>query len=178
MVKSALVASFLLCCVSPAFGYKAIVISCHDGDTVRVRHVYRVHGVNRKYSDEQINGSARIRLAGIDAPELSQPFGIESRNYLERLILGQKVDIHEHAIDRYGRTVAEITTTGGVDVNHKLVARGFAWCYPAFAKKDKKLFTLEAKARQNGVGLWASPHPEPPWVYRKQMAVRQTQPNL
>lgn len=171
MVKHALVASLLWLNVSsPAFAYKAIVIACHDGDTVRVRRLHPVAHAAKNKSKGAFSETERIRLAGIDAPELAQPFGKESRNYLEQLILGRKVEVAERSMDKYGRTVAELTTTGGVDVNHLLVARGFAWCYPSFAKKDKKLFSLEAKARGKGVGLWASQHPEPPWLYRKQMA--------
>jgi endonuclease YncB( thermonuclease family) len=41
--------------------------SIHDGDTLRV-----VRG----------NEELKIRLCGIDAPEIKQPLGIESRDYL------------------------------------------------------------------------------------------------
>jgi micrococcal nuclease len=188
MVKNALAAFLVLFSVCPAFAYEALVIACHDGDTVRVRRLddpvvdvkddlsdvlktIRVHTIENECVE-------KIRLAGIDAPELAQPFGIESRNFLEQLVLGQKVEVEERALDRYGRKVAELTTTGGVDVNHRLVQNGLAWCYPSFAKKDKELFSLEARARENAIGLWAAPNPEPPWVFRKQMASEKTQENL
>jgi len=44
--------------------------SVHDGDTLRV-----VRG------DEEL----KVRLCGIDAPEIRQPLGIESRDYLRSL---------------------------------------------------------------------------------------------
>jgi endonuclease YncB( thermonuclease family) len=191
MVKSALAAFLVLFSVCPAFAYEALVIACHDGDTVRVRrlddHVNDdkndltdVLKISRSHTIEPIRPIRnecveKIRLAGIDAPELAQPFGIESRNFLEQLVLGQKVEVEERSLDKYGRKVAELTTTGGIDVNHRLVQKGLAWCYPSFAKKDRELFSLEAQARENGVGLWSAPNPEPPWVFRKQTASGQAQ---
>ena len=101
----------LFCC--PAFGYQALVISCHDGDTVRVRRanartrahgryskddladVLKSHYAHFKNTRSKDAGVEKIRLAGIDAPELAQPFGVESRNYLEALVLGEKVEILE-----------------------------------------------------------------------------------
>jgi micrococcal nuclease len=191
MVKNALGAFLVLSGFCPAFAYEALVIACHDGDTVHVRrltdavkndesdlsdvltksHPYRPLSIE----DECVE---KIRLAGIDAPELAQPFGVESRNFLEQLVLGQKVEVDERSLDRYGRKVAELTTTGGIDVNHRLVQTGLAWCYPSFAKKDKELFSLEAKARESGIGLWSVSNPEPPWVFRKQMASQKPQENL
>lgn len=213
MIKNALPAFLLLLSACPAFSYEALVVTCHDGDTVRVRRIVaeatnkqpgesqtdenqslceqasvsqedkNLNNLNdlsdlnetlkstpRKHIRTSIENTEKIRLAGIDAPELAQPFGIESRNYLEQMILGKVVEVEERSLDRYGRTVAELTTTGGIDVNHRLVQKGFAWCYPSFAKKDKKLFTLEARAKASSAGLWSEPNPEPPWVFRKQMA--------
>jgi endonuclease YncB( thermonuclease family) len=185
MFKNALGAFLILFSVCPAFAYEALVIACHDGDTVRVR---RLEDTDRDDLTDVLKTSRphtienecveKIRLAGIDAPELAQPFGIESRNFLEQMILGQKVEVEERAQDRYGRKVAELTTTSGVDVNHSLVENGFAWCYPSFAKKDRELFSLEEIARRNNVGLWSKPNPEPPWIFRKQMAFEQSQNNL
>ena len=191
MVKNALAAFLILFSPCPAFAYEALVIACHDGDTVRVRRLDNtvkddkndltdVLKTSRPLTIEPIKSECveKIRLAGIDAPELAQPFGIESRNFLEQLILGRKVEVEERSLDRYGRKVAELTTTGGVDVNHSLVQNGLAWCYPSFAKKDRQLFSLEATARENSVGLWAVPNPEPPRVFRKQMASQLSQKNL
>ena len=50
------------------------VIKVVDGDTVNVR--------------DYDNTVHKIRLAGIDAPEMSQPYGKESRSYLLGLIYG------------------------------------------------------------------------------------------
>ena len=139
----------------PAVAYQALVISCHDGDTIRIRR------------DEKVE---RIRLAGIDAPEMQQQFGIASRDYLENKVLGRKVEIQERGKDKYGRTVAEIFTEDGKDVNHLLVRQGLAWRYPAYAGNDRLLAIFESMARAERLGLWADHAAEPPWVFRKEMA--------
>src|SRR4028118_519381 len=69
--------------------------SVYDGDTFQV----------------QCDGrKQKIRLCGIDAPEIKQPLGIESRNYLRSLFAQAKgqVIVIEMDRDKYGRTVAEI----------------------------------------------------------------------
>ena len=139
----------------PAVAYQALVISCHDGDTVRIRHNEKVE---------------RIRLSGIDAPEIDQPFGIQSRNYLENIVLGRTVEIEETGKDKYGRTVAEIFTADRRDVNHLLVRQGLAWWYPAYARKDHALEYLESMAKVQHLGLWANRAAEAPWVFRKEKA--------
>lgn len=54
----------------------------------------------------------RVRLAGIDAPEMghnghdAQPFAQEARDALRRMVDGRKVTIKLHSIDQYGRVVA------------------------------------------------------------------------
>lgn len=86
--------------------------SITDGDTIRC-------------------GAERIRLADIDAPELSQPkcpteraLAIRARDRLAEL-LGSEFQIHRTGTDRYKRTLARITVQGK-DVGEVLVAEGLA----------------------------------------------------
>jgi endonuclease YncB( thermonuclease family) len=69
--------------------------SVYDGDTFKVK----CNGRDQK-----------IRLCGIDAPEIKQPLGIESRNYLRSLIAkaSNQVIVIEMDRDKYGRSVAEV----------------------------------------------------------------------
>lgn len=54
----------------------------------------------------------KVRLAGIDAPEMghnerdAQPFAVEARDMLRRMVKDRKVTIKLHNIDQYGRVVA------------------------------------------------------------------------
>lgn len=80
-------------------------------------------------------GSVRVRMYGIDAPELEghcrpgrtcvggDP--IASTRNLERLIAGRQVACQSIDVDRYGRTVARCLA-GDVDLSCEQVAGGFA----------------------------------------------------
>ena len=74
-----------------------MVLSIADGDTVTVN---------------EAGARLKVRLACIDAPELSQtPYGQASRQALQALLpLGSQVTLRIKATDRYGRTVAELLT--------------------------------------------------------------------
>jgi len=58
--------------------------------------------------DTIVSDRVRIRLSGIDAPEMSQQGGSRARTYLIRLIAGGAVRIEPIGTDRYGRTVARV----------------------------------------------------------------------
>jgi endonuclease YncB( thermonuclease family) len=77
-----------------------------DGDTLRM-------------------GSERIRLRGIDTPELSEPRGPEARQRLEQLLKEGPVRIVPHGQDVYGRTVADVFVNGK-NVAEVLKQEGFA----------------------------------------------------
>ena len=58
----------------------------------------------------------------------------------------------------------------GTLANEELVKAGLAWVYDEIdidPDWGKKLKALEQEARDSKRGLWADPHPVPPWVYRK-----------
>lgn len=77
-----------------------------DGDTLRM-------------------GPERIRLRGIDTPELSEPRGQEARQRLEQLLKEGPIRIVPHGQDVYGRTVADVFVNGR-NVAETLKAEGFA----------------------------------------------------
>ncbi len=126
----------------------ALVVSVHDGDTLK------------------LSDGRTVRLKGIDAPEIAQPYGIESRNLLTKLTRKKKVRIAFQGKDRYGRTVGEIFV-GKRSVNHSMVSRGAAWWFRSFAPADNELRRLEADARKHKLGLWRSPNVVSPWDWRK-----------
>jgi endonuclease YncB( thermonuclease family) len=79
--------------------FPVLVNSVPDGDTFQGT-VYKLDGFRIKYLREKTVGSSilssspseiTIRIMNIDAPETSQPFGSNSKTYLENLILGQIV---------------------------------------------------------------------------------------
>jgi endonuclease YncB( thermonuclease family) len=74
-------------------------------------------------------------------------------------------------LDKYGRTIADVLLPDGTDVNHALVKEGWCWWYRKCAPRDTKLEGLEKDAREAKKGLWADPHPVPPWEWREKGAV-------
>jgi len=79
---------FLFTSYTYAFGGKVVLVS--DGDTIIVMH----DGKKEK-----------IRLYGIDAPEMKQSFGKEAKAFTESMVFGKTVEVESITTDRYGRTV-------------------------------------------------------------------------
>jgi endonuclease YncB( thermonuclease family) len=99
----------------------------------------------------------RIRLQGVDAPELGEVFGRESMAYLRKLLSDQQVRVHGRDIDRYGRLVARVIV-GGRDASVALLRAGLA-CH-AYAR-DATLAREESQARAAGAGFWSQNAPKP-----------------
>lgn len=112
-----------------AFGGKIHVV---DGDTVIV---------NR----------ARVRLFGMDAPEMSQRGGRQAKAHLIRMAGGKEVRVLPVAVDCYGRIVGRVLL-GQVDLSHAMVREGFAVAMRAY---HDDYVLAEAAARRDRSGLWA-----------------------
>jgi len=128
------------------------VVKVKDGDTIVVLT-----------PDHQ---SITVRLAEIDCPEKSQPYGKVAKEFTADLCFGKSVKLQVRDHDRYGRTVATVLLNDGTNVNYELVKNGYAWQYKYYSK-DEKLAELELQAREQHLGLWQEPNPEPPWEYRR-----------
>ena len=112
-----------------------------------------------------LNGKeqTKVRLFGIDAPELKQPYGKKSKQFLANLIAGEVVEVDENGKDRYKRTIGTIYLNGA-DINAQMVANGYAWAYRKFSKKYT---AQESKAKSQRLGLWRDKAPTPPREWRK-----------
>ena len=113
----------------------------------------------------------RVRLLGIDAPEMGQDYGKVARQVLADLVLGREVILHTHGNDRYGRLLAKILVAGK-DVNLALVHEGLAWHYARYASTQfpgdaARYAEAQAAAHASRTGLWSFPHPVPPWDWRR-----------
>lgn len=126
------------------------VVSVHDGDTV----------VCLDEHDTQ----HKVRLSGIDAPEIGQDFGTKSRDTLRSRVLRKSVAVHSRGQDQYGRTLAALEIDGD-DVGEWMVSSGMAWHYKRYSD-DKALAAAERQARTARRGLWADRDPTPPWEWR------------
>lgn len=115
--------------------------------------------------DSFICGGGRVRIAEIDAPENKQPYGFESKGFLESLILGSTVGLNNEKEDRYGRILATVLYEGQ-DVGMLMVQKGMAWHYKQYSK-SKVLAETEKLARERKIGLWSEENPVAPWEFRK-----------
>lgn len=105
-----------------------------------------------------INGN-RIRLHGIDAPEMAQrcegrrrvpiACGELARNALAGLIGEQEVRCETVTVDRFKRSVA-VCRVGGLDLGREMVRLGWA---RAFARYSDVYIAGEAEAREARRGL-------------------------
>jgi endonuclease YncB( thermonuclease family) len=140
----------LSACLAFAGELEGIVTEVHDGDTLTL--------VNWQYT-------YKVRLADIDAPELAQPGGKESRAALFHLCALKRAIAETQGEDHFGRTLATVTCAG-VNANAEMVRRGMAWVFLRYAPKDSPLFDLEQAARLAKRGLWVDDAPVPPWEWR------------
>ncbi len=155
LIRDAALAVFL--CLLALAPYKALadfsgrVTWVADGDTIEV-----VAG----------GAAVRVRLEGIDAPELDQPFGVDAKVFVQRYAGGQVVTVLEKGRDRYGRTLGDVILPNGDHLNRRLVEEGLAWHYKRYSR-DAALAALEQRAQVRRIGLWGQSAPMPPWEWRR-----------
>ena len=133
-----------------------------DGDTITVLDAQRQQHV--------------IRLAGIDAPEKSQPYGQKSKAHLSQAVFGQTVTVTFDKRDRYGRIVGQVRVLGE-DANLRQLQAGWAWHYKQYQNEQtpdqRSVYdAAERAAREKRLGLWQGQgpaSPEPPWDYRARL---------
>jgi endonuclease YncB( thermonuclease family) len=131
--------------------FNALVIGVASGDTIVV---------------SLDNGKQlRVRLEGIDCPELNQEFGEEAKKATVALCFKKKVRIEKTGVDAYGRTLAFVYVSDSC-INKQLIRMGMAWQYKEF-NNDPELAKLETEAREHKVGLWQQPNPQAPWDFRR-----------
>jgi endonuclease YncB( thermonuclease family) len=138
-----------------------IVTKVSDGDTITVM--------------QTTGQELKIRLCGIDALELAQPLGKESRDALRSLILSSENEVMVSPIekDRYGRTVAEvfIAVAGGEKfLNEEQLSSGNAFLYKQYALRCPNRMALENAerlAQSKKLRVWSGNY-QRPWDYRQQ----------
>jgi endonuclease YncB( thermonuclease family) len=136
---------------SIAARFEAVVSHVTDGDTVWVRPVSG-------------GPPQQVRIEGIDAPEICQAFGSQSRDALAARVMRKRVTLTTRGSDDFRRTVARVRL-GREDVGAWLVTQGYAWSY-RFRSDAGPYRREESSARQARRGLWASGSPQLPREFR------------
>lgn len=141
----------------PSDAFEMTVESVHDGDTLRPS----VSEPNAVVSD---TGSTRVRLIGLDTPEISsdlQCWGAEATARLDGLLpSGTTVWVAPdlEVLDRYGRHLLYVWTPDGRFVNAELVAEGngTVMIFAPNTEHEPLFRALEAEAVSAGRGVWGS----------------------
>lgn len=134
---------------------QARVVAVVDGDTLRV---------------EDLDGRdlGRVRLLGIDAPEVAHPpapadcYADAATDRLQQLApLGSIVDLATDSAqanrDRYGR-ILRYVDHAGLDVSRELLAAGAARLYEhsRHIARGTSYITAARTAQDNSLGLWGN----------------------
>jgi micrococcal nuclease len=123
-----------------------------------------------------VSGVGRVRLLGVDAPELGRgfdtaaPFGREARDRLTSLILNRWIRLEQEgpSLDTYNRRLAYVMTEDGQFVNATLVREGLARVsarLPLIRLAELQRAEREAQAFRRG--MWGGTPQIPPAGYTR-----------
>lgn len=147
----------MLACTPAQADFSGRVLAVPDGDTLDIQHEGR---------------ATRVRIAGIDAPELLQRHGARAQSYLATLALNKQAMVEERGMDRNGYTVARVQVYG-TDVGLRLLNSGMAWHLKGQGRmqnqtpEESSIYAVaEARAKKHRAGLWQDLNPLPPWEWR------------
>ncbi len=132
---------------TPLFSIQGNVTRVVDGDTLIAR-------VGRT--------SERVRLIGIDAPEVGACYSAKATARARGLSLNRRVrligDRSQARRDRYGRLLAYVQLPSGRDLRQELIGGGFARVY-VFNRPFARVSAYrasESTARTSEAGLWTA----------------------
>jgi endonuclease YncB( thermonuclease family) len=152
IVVAAIAVAIVAAVFNPLPGELAGTATATDGDTLRL-------------------AGQRIRLAGLDAPELDQkcldaeghewPCGIAAKKRLGALVTRTRIVCEPQDRDRYGRLIARCRANGA-DLGGQMVSEGLAVAEIGYA-------ALALEAQQAKRGIWAGSFETPrTWRNRHQ----------
>jgi micrococcal nuclease len=111
-----------------------------------------------------LNNGERVRLIGVDAPEIHhteipvQRFAEEATEFLRRLAEGFACTLEYepgNMRDQYGRLLAYVFVEGRL-ANAEIIRQGYAYAYLRFPfRRQAEFVALEREARGRQQGLWS-----------------------
>jgi micrococcal nuclease len=141
-----------LALAAQARGFQAQVTHVTDGDSIWVRSAR--------------GAPKQLRIRGIDAPEICQPFGREAQAALQAQVLHREVTVKTSGRDDYRRLLAQVSLRGD-DVGAWMVSQGYAWAHRWHKRPSGPYAALEADARSARRGLWSRAAPVDPRDFRR-----------
>ena len=125
-----------------------------------------------------LNRPVRVKLLGVDAPELNQAFGDVAKKHLTDLVFEKSVMVE------YAGIAADHSLTGRVllndsDIGAQMIRDGAAWFDPGngtrLSADEREVYQQsEQAARSEKRGLWQQENPVAPWEFVKAEAMRRT----
>ena len=123
-----------------------------------------------------LNRPVRVRLLGVDAPEMDQAFGDVAKKHLADLVYNKSVLVEyagisgDHSLN--GRVLLD-----GADIGAQMIRDGAAWVDPGIEHRlsatDREVYQRsEDAARSERRGLWQEEYPIAPWEFAKAAALR------
>ncbi|MEP3667015.1 MAG: thermonuclease family protein [Roseibium sp.] len=97
--------------------------------------------------DTLYHDGIKIRVWGIDAPEMSEPTGPAAKAYMKKLVRYRNIYVVPRDVDKYGRIVAELFCGRG-DLGRSMVEDGYALSWGNRYPREEK------RARRKKLGLW------------------------
>ena len=152
-------------CVSSPAAEKLPTIPAGETVTGRCVGVHDGDSITLLIDTPEGKRQAKIRLDGIDAPELGQPFSRVSRDGLAKMVFECECAVESRGPDKYGRTIGRVSVDGA-DVNAAMLDSGLAWHYKKYDSRAEMAAREEA-AKRAKIGLWEERDPIPPWDWRK-----------
>ena len=152
--------AFIICLfifiTSPLYalpGVSYVVTDVNDGDTVSIK-VKSIAGFPLKIE--------RVRLIGIDAPELRQePWGRSAKRHLKKLISESgwviNVELDTEQRDQYGRLLGYLwNRSSGALINERMIEEGYAvlYTFPPNVKYAERFIESQKRAQSKGLGIW------------------------
>jgi endonuclease YncB( thermonuclease family) len=142
----------------------AVQAQLTDNDTQQVSVTRVVDGDTIEVSP-QVEGTADVRLIGVDTPEVfrgEEPCGPEASNFTTERLEGQDVTLEfdEDRVDPYDRALAYVwvPVLDGELFNENLVREGLAWVstFEPNVKYEDRFLAAERQAMDEDLGVWAT----------------------
>lgn len=139
--------------------------SAHARETFAGQVTYVTDGDTLWVQADGGGPARKLRMTGMDAPEICQSGGTTARDLLAQLALHRHVTVDVAYLDRYGRGLATIRLDGQ-DLGAQMVSAGLAWSY-GWRGRPGRYAAEEVFARQSHLGVFSAAKPESPRAFRK-----------
>ncbi|MBQ3059627.1 MAG: thermonuclease family protein [Desulfovibrio sp.] len=146
----------ILCYAQISYAWQGYVARVEDANTILVGNTPQAQ-----------DNLTVVRLYGIDAPVLQQPYAKEAHAFLQKLLpQGTEVNV-ENTGEASDGTLTALVQVKATSVNYQLIMEGLAWVNRSTCKAlfCRRWYIQEHRAVEQGRGLWGLKLSTPPWQW-------------